>query len=215
MWRRTGTVALAAITAMASHIALAQGAPSPAARWWGPSGDAAGSALDLFGNVVHCSLGKCDQAAALGLDAQVVGRFRVSVDARTRGFDYGASYGWRQVGIAVSLGRGASTGTVREMTPRTILTPRFLSDTESGRTIVDTVSSQVEDTTTRSATRRWSSAEARLSWREDRWWATALVGRVGVAQQGASLWGGLQLGADIGRGVSLRLGVATRLVCVA
>ena len=198
MWRRTGTVALAtAISAMASHIAVAQGGPSPAARWWGASGEAAGSALDLFGNVVHCSLGQCEQAAALGLDARVIGPFRVSADARVHGFDYGASYGWRQVSIAASLGSGASTGTVFEMTPGT------RPDTEPG--IIDTVLQQ----TMHSATRRWSSAEARLSWREDRWWATALVGRVGVAQQGASLWGGVQFGADIGRGASLLLGVAT------
>jgi hypothetical protein len=198
MWRRTGTVALATtICAIASHIAVAQGGPSPPARWWGSSGEAAGSALDLFGNVVHCSLGQCEQAAALGLDARLGGPFRVSVDARVHGFDYGASYGWRQVSIAASLGRGASTGTVFEMTTGT------RPDTEPG--IIDTVRQQ----TMHSATRRWSSAEARLSWREDRWWATALVGRVGIAQQGASTWGGLQFGADIGRGASLLLGVAT------
>jgi hypothetical protein len=206
---RIGTVALVtAIAVMPLHIAVAQGAPSPAAQW-GSSGEAGGSALDLFGSVIHCSPGRCEQAASLGLDARVVGRFRVSVDARIRAFDYGTSYGWRHVGVAARLGRGTTTGAVLETTLRTIQTVRTVPDTEPGRFIVDTVRQQVEDTTTRAATRRWSSAEARLSWRDDRWWATALVGRFGVAQQGTSFWGGLQLGADIGRGTSLLLGVAT------
>jgi hypothetical protein len=57
---------------------------------------------------------------------------------------------------------------------------------------------------------RWSSAEARVTWRESRWWATALVGRVAVAQQSVALWMGGQLGIDVGRGASLLLGAGTR-----
>jgi len=211
-WRRRRTVALASVIASAIGVTvplravIAQGAASPAARWWPSSADTDGSTLAAFGNVIHCNVGQCDRAASLGLDARLVGGLRVAVDTRMPGFDYGVSYGWRHIGLAASVGRGAYI-VLAGVQPRTIATVRSLIDT-AGRVSTDTVPVPVADSTTRDAT-RWSSAEARLTWREARWWATALVGRVAVAQHGAAIWGGLQFGADIGRGAALLLGVGT------
>jgi hypothetical protein len=56
---------------------------------------------------------------------------------------------------------------------------------------------------------RWSSTEARITWREDRWWITARAGRLQSTWQSLGFWGGVQAGADLTRGVSLLLGVGT------
>jgi hypothetical protein len=181
-------------------------AQTPLARLW-PSSDES-SALSMFGSVMHCTPTRCDHAAALGVDARVTSGFHVSADARKSGFDFGESYAWRHVGVAAIVGRGTSLSG----TPRMVRVVEYSVDTAE-RITSDTV--MRPDSTARAA--RWSSAEMRLTWREDRWWATALAGRFAVAQQGAALWGGVQLGADVGRGASVLLGLGTtsRLLAVA
>ena len=53
---------------------------------------------------------------------------------------------------------------------------------------------------------RWSSTEARITWRQDRWWITARAGRVASTRQASALWAGVQAGAELSHGVSLLLG---------
>jgi hypothetical protein len=187
-------------------------AQAPVARLWPSGGET--SMLAMFGSVIHCTPDRCDHATALGMDARLVGGFHAAVDARMPGFDYGASYGWRHLAVGVSVGRGRTLSSA-VTAPRVAQTVRDFTDS-LGHVTSDTVFRPFEDSTARDAT-RWSSAEARLTWREDRWWATALLGRFAVAQQGAALWGGVQLGADLGRGASLLLGLGTtsRLLAVA
>jgi hypothetical protein len=212
-WR---PVALAATIFLALPVqtVLAQSSPPLSAQWWPSGGDTIGSRLSAFGSAVHCTLGRCDQAASIGASVRVLGSLRVGVDARMPGLDYGISYGWRRVDVAATVGRGTNISFAG--TP-----PRMLQGTRNmidslGHTRVDTVLTPVPDSSVHDAI-RWTSAAARLTWREERWWATALLGRVAVARQGAALWGGLQLGADIGRGAALLLGLGTtsRLIALA
>jgi hypothetical protein len=187
-------------------MALAQSAPPFSARWWPTAVETEGARLSAFGNVITCMPGECSHAGGFGLDAAVAGRLRVGIDARLPGLDYGLSYGWRNIGIAASVGRGAS-GFRPPLVSRAQSTISFVDSLN--RVHVDTVGPlPYQDSSAHDAI-RWSSAEARLTWRENRWWATALVGRVAVAQQAAALWMGGQLGIDIGRGASLLLGAGT------
>jgi hypothetical protein len=56
---------------------------------------------------------------------------------------------------------------------------------------------------------RWSSAEARFTYREPKWAMTVRLGRLGVSTRGSSIWGGVQVGAPLGRGATLTAGAAT------
>jgi len=114
------------------------------------------------------------------------------------GFESGFAYRWRSVGISAIAIAGASR--VRIPGGRHPVARQHIS----GDTIwYDTVTSQDSST---NALNRWTSAETRFTWRQDRWWVSALLGRISMTQQGASIWGGLQAGADLGRGVTLLLG---------
>jgi hypothetical protein len=174
----------------------------PAPRWW-PSSDDPLSRFAIAGSAFHCPIGHCDRAAALGADARVSGSFHVAVDARMPGFDYTAWYGWRRVSIGATVGNGTTLPLV------TVLRVPSMNVTATPDSLRIPVDSVHGDSTSRRAT-RWSSTAARLTWREDRWWATALIGRVSVAGQGTAPWAGLQMGANITSGASLLLGLGTR-----
>ncbi len=127
------------------------------------------------------------------------GSFHVAVDARMPGFDYTAWYGWRRVSIGATVGNGNTIPLAETQRP----TSQTIRVEQNGHGGFDTVYASTKPSI------HWSSAAARLTWRSDRWWATGLFGRVAVAGQSGALWGGLQLGADVGRGVSLLLGAGT------
>jgi hypothetical protein len=190
----TGTVALPA------H-AIAQGGAAPEGRLWPTGQETARSAVGIFGSVVQCTLLTCDRTTSLGVDARLIGPFRIAVSGPAPDLQYGVSYGWRHIDVATRIGRGTSVIRVMRRPTFHLLTHDYRD--WLGRSFTD--SSLVADSSIGDAT-RWSSAEARLGWRENRWWVTALAGRVAVAQQGAAVWGGIQIGADIGRGASLLLG---------
>jgi hypothetical protein len=195
--------------ALAATVGAQNAAPSPVRLW--PSGGPASPIVSAFGNVVHCELLVCDRSASLGVDARVIGQLRFGVDARLPGFDYGMSYAWSRVGFAATVGRGTSVlRGVSRTTTRYTRNVTMRVDSLNNRVIVDTVlvPYAASDSSELGAT-HWSSTETRLTWRDDRWWATAILGRVAVARQGAALWTGLQLGAELGRGASLLMGAAT------
>lgn len=125
-----------------------------------------------------------------------------SADARP-GMEYGAAFHVRSIGIAANVGGG--TTRVVSASRRPTSTPEHLIDLGNGRTAAETTFTDVVS----SVARRWSSVEARLTWRADHWWLAARVGRVNVTAQHGTLWGGVQLGADVGRGASLVLGAGT------
>ena len=148
-----------------------------------------------------CTFVTCDPVPSFGLDVGLVGPLRAAVAGPRSSPQVGLSYAWRRIDIATRIGQGATI--VRPLkggANNMILDVRMRSDTLGHFT---------PRPRTRPTTTRWSSAEARLTWREDRWWATALVGRMAVAQQGSGLWGGLQLGAELGRGASLLIGASS------
>jgi len=150
---------------------------------------------------VACTLVTCDPAPSFGLDVGLLGPLRVAVAGPRSSPQIGLSYAWRHIDIATRIGQGATIVRPLKGGPANMTQDiRIRGDTSGG---IHAETTYVSDAT------RWSSAEARLTWREDRWWATALVGRMAVAQQGAGLWGGLQLGAEIGRGASLLIGAST------
>lgn len=190
------------LVAAMSGRAVAQTSLMPAPRWW-PSSDDPLSRLTIVGSAFHCPIGHCDRAAALGADARVAGSFHVAVDARMPGFDYTAWYGWRRVSVGTTVGSGTTLPLVAALRVSSMVA------TATPDTVRVPVDSAPANSTSRRAT-RWSSTAARLTWRDDRWWATALIGRVTVAGQGTSPWAGLQLGANIANGVSLLLGLGTR-----
>jgi hypothetical protein len=179
----------------------AQVAFNPSAQLWPSGADVARPSVTVFGSAVACTLVTCDPAPSFGLDVGLLGPLRAAVAGPRSSPQVGLSYAWRHIDIATRIGQGA-----------TIVRPLKGGPTNMilhVRTTVDTGGGVRAETTYTSDATRWSSAEARLTWREDRWWATALVGRMAVAQQGSGLWGGLQLGAEIGRGASLLVGAST------
>lgn len=109
------------------------------------------------------------------------------------GFESGFVYRWRSVGLTTL----ASMGMTRARIPEN--DGSFARDSAAG----DTMSTRSFTT----EVNRWTSAEARLTWRQDRWWVSALLGRISMTQTGASLWGGFQAGADLGRGATLLAGI--------
>jgi hypothetical protein len=174
-------------------MASAQVAFNPSAQLWPSSADVARPSVTVFGSAVACTLATCDPAPSFGLDVGIRGPLRVAVAGPRSTPQLGLSYAWRHIDIATRIGQGATF--VRSFGPASLI--RNVND-----------SSSVPDSSSHDAT-RWSSAEARLTWRYDRWWASALVGRVALAEQGAELWAGMQVGAELGRGVSLLAGAST------
>jgi hypothetical protein len=185
-----------------SHAAAGQVAFNPSAQLWPSSADVARPSVSVFGSAVACTLVTCDPAPSFGFDFGLHGPFRAAVAGPRSSPQLGVSYTWRQIDIATRIGQGATV--VRPLKPglhNTIQDIRTYRDTLGGV--------RAETTYTSDDATRWSSAEARLTWRRERWWASALVGRVAVAQQGTGLWAGLQVGADLGRGASLLIGASS------
>lgn len=184
----------------APRILSAQSAVAPESQMW-PAGNEA--RLGAFGNIAHCTVVTCDRSASLGFDARIAGPFGVAVGGSANGLQYGASYTLRRVEVATRIGGGGR-----------VLSPfvGFQRDVTINR--IDSLPGIVDDTVVTMKPRnaeatRWSSVESRVTWREDRWWVTALGGRTAVAKNPAAFWGGLQVGADVGRGVLLMLGAGT------
>ena len=190
------------VLAMASvpGVLAAQSAVAPESQIWPAGGEAK---LGAFGNLARCTMLACDRSASLGFDARITGPFSVAVGGSANGLQYGASYSVRHVEIATRIGGGGSipgpfVGVQRQVTINQVLS----------------VTGNREDTTVTTKPRnaeaiRWSSVESRATWREERWWLTALAGRTAVAKNPAAFWGGVQVGADVGRGVLLMLGAGT------
>jgi hypothetical protein len=194
-----GLIVLVAATGLTP--AAAQVAFNPSAQLWPSSAAAARPAVSVFGSAVACTFVTCDPAPSFGLDVALRGPLRVAVAGPRSTPQFGLSYSWRHIDIATRVGQGA-----------TIIRP--LKSGPSNMTVRirpyrDSSGALYEDTSYTADATRWSSAEARLTWRENRWWATAVVGRVAIAQQGSGLLAGLQLGADLGRGASLLLGASS------
>ncbi len=195
-----GLIVLAGV-AGSSRSAVGQAAFNPSAQLWPSGADVARPAVAVFGSAVACTLVTCDPVPSFGLDVGLLGPLRAAVAGPRSSPQVGLSYAWRHIDIATRIGQGATIVRPLKGGPtNTIQHVRVYDDTLGGL--------RAETTYTSDAT-RWSSAEARLTWREDRWWATALVGRVAIAQQGSGLWGGFQLGAEIGRGASLLVGASS------
>ncbi len=185
----------------------AQVAFNPSAQLWPSSADAARPSVGVFGSAVACTLLTCDPAPSFGLDVALLGPLRVAVAGPRSTPQLGLSYTWRHFDIATRVGQGASI--VRSLkAANMILQVNQHTDSLTGLTKVDSLWVQAADTSPHDAT-KWTSAEARVTWREDRWWVTALVGRVALVEQGSEFWTGMQLGAELGRGVSLLVGASS------
>lgn len=205
-WCRRASRGIVVLASAWPAAANAQGAFNPVAQLWPSGAESAHSALGLFGSAVQCSHFGCDAAPSFGLDAPLIGPLHIAIAGPRSAMQYGLSYAWSHIDVTTRIGAG--TNVSRQFkAPRLVQQVSFTRDSLQ-RLHADTSDVAVFDTSASDAT-RWSSAEARLTWREDRWWVTALAGRVAVAQQGAGVWGGLQLGAELGRGASLLLGAAT------
>ena len=124
------------------------------------------------------------------------------------GVESGLSLRWRRVNVALSAARA------RSLTPmagnRTVHLQQVIRDLQDslGRKYSDTSYLPTGDSTGASSD-RWSSTEARITWREERWWITARAGRLSSTRQSAALWAGVQAGRELSRGVSLLLGAGT------
>jgi len=189
-------VATAGSTRLAAQVAF-----NPSAQLWPSSADAARPSVAVFGSAVACTLVTCDPVPSFGLDVGLIGPLRAVVAGPRSSPQVGLSYAWRHIDIATRIGQGATI--VRPLKGGATNTIQQVS------MFLDTLGYLRAETTYVSDATRWSSAEARLTWRQDRWWATALVGRMAIAKQGSGLWGGLQLGADLGRGASLLIGASS------
>jgi hypothetical protein len=181
--------------------AAAQGAFNPSAQLWPSSADAARPSVSVFGSAVACTFVTCDPAPSFGLDLALAGPLRLAVAGPRSTPQLGLSYAWRHIDIAARIGQGATIVRPLKSGPANMI--------KRVNVFHDTLDRLSAETTYVLDATRWSSAEARLTWRENRWWATALVGRVADAQVGSELLAGLQLGAELGRGVSLLLGAST------
>jgi hypothetical protein len=71
----------------------------------------------------------------------------------------------------------------------------------------DTIYPPATGDSTGTSANRWSSTEARITWREDRWWVTARAGRLASTRQSTAFWAGVQAGTQLSRDVSLLVGV--------
>lgn len=118
------------------------------------------------------------------------------------GVESGVAYRWRSIGVAAIASAGGNRVRIPGGSRDSV---RFYRDS-LGRMQSDTVRIRSADT---DELDRWTSAEARFTWQQDRWWVSALLGRISMTQQGASVWGGIQAGADLGRGATLLLGAGT------
>jgi hypothetical protein len=125
------------------------------------------------------------------------------------GVESGLSVGWRRVGVALSAAAGRTLMSVAGN--RTLRAPPATQHTEDSLgTHPDSIYPSSGDSTAAStSTARWSSMEARITWREDRWWITARAGRLASTRQSVALWAGVQAGRELSRGVSLLLGAGT------
>jgi hypothetical protein len=179
----------------------AQVAFNPSAQLWPSSADALRPAVSVFGSAVACTFVTCDPAPSFGVDVALRGPLRFAVAGPRSTPQFGLSYTAGHIDIAARIGQGATIVRPLKDGPRN-LTMRVGSYRDSSGALR-------EDTSYTADATRWSSAEARLTWRENRWWATALLGRVAVTTEGSGILAGLQLGADLGRGVSLLLGAAS------
>ena len=122
------------------------------------------------------------------------------------GIESGFSTNWRRVGVAVSAARGwLRYPTVANHMVRA--TPIIRQVDDSLGTHVDTIYPPTTGDSTGTSGNRWSSTEARVTWREERWWITARAGRLASTRQSAAFWAGAQAGAQLSRDVSLLLGV--------
>jgi hypothetical protein len=123
------------------------------------------------------------------------------------GLESGLALRWRRVGVALSAAGG------RSLTP--MASNRIAHALPVIRQIEDSLGTHSDTTyppggdSTGTSSDRWSSTEARITWREDRWWITARAGRLMSTRQAAALWAGVQAGRDLSRGVSLLFGAGT------
>jgi hypothetical protein len=177
---------------------------NPSAQLWPSSADAARPAVSVFGSAVACALVTCDPAPSFGLDVGVRGPLRVAVAGPRSTPQFGLSYSWRHVDIATRVGQGMTIPFLLKSGPEDM---QVHFDSDSFGRLQSETTYVTHAAAAHSA--KWSSAEARVTWREDRWWATALVSRVAIARQGSGLLAGVQLGAELGHGVSLLLGATS------
>ncbi|HVE36220.1 MAG TPA: hypothetical protein VNC18_21815 [Gemmatimonadaceae bacterium] len=123
------------------------------------------------------------------------------------GVEAGLSVRWRSVGVALSAAGGRLlTSTAGNRIARASPVIRNYEDSLGFHS--DTTYPPSGDSTGTSSD-RWSSTEARVSWREERWWITARAGRLTSTRQAAALWAGVQAGRDLSHGVSLLVGAGT------
>ena len=105
------------------------------------------------------------------------------------GIESGLSLRWRRVGVALSAAGGR------------LVAPRLGSRSGSSpivRIVNDSLGTHADtiyplpgwSDSTGTSDNRWSSTEARITWRQDRWWITARAGRVASTRQAAALWAG-------------------------
>src|SRR5690242_14927302 len=178
----------------------AQSAVMPESQMW-PAANVA--RLGAFGNIARCSVLACDRSASLGFDARIAGPLGVAIGGSVSGLQYGVSYSLRHVEVATRVGGGGR-----------VLSPFVGFQRQVTVNRIDSLPGIVDDTVVTMKPRnaeatRWSSVESRVTWREERWWFTAMGGRTAVAKDPAAFWGGVQVGADVGRGVLLMLGAGT------
>ncbi len=118
------------------------------------------------------------------------------------GVESGVSLRWRRIGFAVSAAGGhVLMPAVKGQRSSPII--RLISDSLGLR--ADTIYPPQADSAGTSDN-RWSSTEARVTWRQDRWWVAARGGRLASTRQSSGFWAGVQAGAELPHGVSLLLG---------
>jgi len=122
------------------------------------------------------------------------------------GVESGLSLRWRRVGVALSIAGGwlRAQGIGNRIA---YATPVIRNYEDSLGLHSDTIYTTAGDSTG-TASNRWSSTEARITWREERWWITARAGRVASTRQSAAMWAGVQAGAELSHGVTLLFGAA-------
>ena len=122
------------------------------------------------------------------------------------GIESGFSTSWRRVGVAVSTAGGwLRTSAVANHVIHATPIIRQIDDSLGVR--ADTIYPPTTGDSTGTSGNRWSSTEARITWREERWWITARAGRLASTRQAAAFWAGVQAGTQLSRDVSLLLGV--------
>ena len=122
------------------------------------------------------------------------------------GIESGFLTNWHRVIVAVSAAGGwLRTPTIGNHVARA--TPIIRQIVDSTGIHADTIYPPAIGDSTGTSANRWSSTEARITWREERWWITARAGRLASTRQTAAFWAGLQGGAQLSRDVSLLLGV--------